>query len=353
MRLKWMLFVASLKMMFRQKEAILWSFIFPLFMIFLFSFVDFGGINKLPIGLVNASSDTTLVDALHKTGAFRLHVGSADQELVALMDGDRILVIEIPQDFHPHRNDSLILYANAGKPQEVQLAQLLLQRVLDELTFSAIPALPRTHIITRQVESRNLSYIDYLLPGLLSMSIMQSGVFGVAFGFVSLKKRGILRRLLVTPMNPNDFIVASVGSRLVLLSLQVVLMVGAGIVFFDLHFVGSLWEMLLLGLLGGVIFLSIGFALSGISKSEDQVAPLANVITLPMVLLSGVFFSRSALPRFAHLITDFFPLTYLVDGMRKIAIDGASMTQLGTEVIGLLVWGAVSIFLAVKAFRWE
>jgi ABC-2 type transport system permease protein len=348
-----MLLLASLKMMFRQKEAILWSFIFPLFMVVLFSFVDFSGISKLPIGLVNASSDTTLIDALRETGAFRLHNGSADQELAALKNGDRILVVEIPRTFHPYQNDSLILYANAGKPQEVQLARLLLQRVLDELTFTAVPSLPRTHIITRQVESRNLTYIDYLLPGLLSMSIMQSGVFGVAFGFVSLKKRGILRRLLVTPMNPNDFIFASVGARLVLLFLQVVLMVGAGIVFVDLHFVGSLWEMLLLGLLGGVIFLSIGFALSGISKSEDQVAPLANVITLPMVLLSGVFFSRSALPGFAHVITDFFPLTYLADGMRKIAIDGASLTQLETEVMGLIVWGAISIFLAIKVFRWE
>ncbi|MTW25859.1 ABC transporter permease, partial [Streptococcus pneumoniae] len=85
-----------------------------------------------------------------------------------------------------------------------------------------------------------------------------------------------------------------------------------------------MFNMIIVGLLGGVVFLSIGFALSGISKSEDQVAPLANIITLPMMMLSGVFFSRSSLPGFAHVVTDFFPLTYLADGLRSIAIEGAT-----------------------------
>jgi len=111
--------------------------------------------------------------------------------------------------------------------------------------------------------------------------------------------------------------------------------------------------MLVVGLLGGVIFLAIGFALSGVSKSEDQVAPLANIITLPMMFLSGVFFSRSNLPGIAHTITDFFPLTYLADGLRTIAIDGATLGEVWQQVVGLTVWSIISVALAVKAFRWE
>jgi ABC-2 type transport system permease protein len=106
-------------------------------------------------------------------------------------------------------------------------------------------------------------------------------------------------------------------------------------------------------MLGAVVFLAMGFALAGISKSEDQVAPLANIITLPMMLLSGVFFSRANLPGFVRTLTDFFPLTYLADGMRSIAIDGASLVQVGPQLLGLVVWSIISCVLAVRMFRWE
>jgi ABC-2 type transport system permease protein len=134
---------------------------------------------------------------------------------------------------------------------------------------------------------------------------------------------------------------------------QVLIMIGAGVLFFNLHFIGSIFNMIVVGLLGGVVFLSIGFALSGISKSEDQVAPLANVITLPMLMLSGVFFSRSNLPGFAHVVTNFFPLTYLADGLRSIAIEGATLSGVFPQLLGLAVWSVITLFIAVKAFRWE
>jgi ABC-2 type transport system permease protein len=203
------------------------------------------------------------------------------------------------------------------------------------------------------VKSRNLTYIDFLLPGVLSMSIMQMGIFGVAFGCVQLKKRGILRRLWVTPIRPSDFILGQVAMRLVVVMVQICIIIGVGVFFFDLHFLGNFLELFLVGLMGGVVFLSIGFALAGISKSEDQVAPLANVISLPMMLLSGIFFSRNNLPGVIHTITDFFPLTYLADAMRSIAIDGASLSQVGPQLLGLGIWSVISCTIAVKMFRWE
>ncbi len=228
----------------------------------------------------------------------------------------------------------------------------MIQRVVDELVLNR-NNVPRPTLRTQLVNSRNLSYIDFLLPGILAMSIMQGGIFGVAFSFVLLKKRGILRRMLVTPMKPGDFIIAQVAMRLLVLMGQVAIMVWAGMLLFHIHFVGSLLNMLVVGILGGIIFLAIGFALSGISKSEDQVAPLANIITLPMLFLSGVFFSRSALPGFAHTITDFFPLTYLTDGLRNISTEGATLPMIWPQLLGLSAWAVIAVFLAIKAFRWE
>lgn len=352
MRLKLKLMAAVFKMFIRQREAIIWTILLPLFMVFLFSFVKFDGIGHVDLGIVNHSPDSTLVNSLRPIQALKIWEGQEGQEFALLKKGDRAMVLVIPATFQPLGQDSLTLYLNAARPQETQAGRLILQRALDELVLQQ-NHLPRHAFRTEVVNSRNLTYIDFLLPGILAMSIMQSGIFGVAFGFVILKKRGILRRLLVTPMQTNDFIIAQVATRLLLLMTQVLIMVGAGILFFHLHFIGSLFNMIIVGLLGGIIFLSIGFALSGISKSEDQVAPLANIITLPMLMLSGVFFSRSNLPGIARTITGFFPLTYLADGLRNIAIEGATLAGILPQLSGLAVWCVITLFIAVKAFRWE
>lgn len=355
MRLKWQLMVASAKMLFRQKEAIVWSLLLPLFMIGLFGLVNFDGIGKINLTVINEAGERgdLLVDLLRPVTALELHQGSKEEELNRLKRGDRDMVLVLPAGFRQTPHDTAHAFYNDERPREAQLAGLIVQRALDDIALGPAGVQGRVVVRTEAVTSRNLSYIDFLIPGIISMAIMQMGIFGVAFSFVSLKKRGILRRLSVTPLNPNDFVIAQVATRLVLVMLQISIMVGVGVLVFDLHLLGSLWELFIVGMLGSIVFLAIGFALAGVSSSEDQVAPMANVISLPMILLCGVFFSRSNLPGFVHVITDFFPLTYLADGMRSIAIDGASLIQIVPQLFGLLVWAIVSCAAAIKLFRWE
>jgi ABC-2 type transport system permease protein len=356
MRLKLKLTVASIKMFFRQREAIIWTLIFPLFIVILFGFVRFDGIGGLHLGVANEAGKEgeALLDRLRSVRTFELSEGDRAAELAELGKGERDLVLIVPAGYAPGAGDTMTAFGDLeAKPRETQLGALVLQRVLDESTFERAPALNRVVLITQPVKTRNLTYMDFLLPGILSMSIMQAGVFGVAFGFVSLKKRGILRRLWVTPINPNDFIIAQVAMRLLVLMLQMGIMIGVGVLFLNLHFIGNILLLALLGMLGGIVFLGIGFALAGISKSEDQVAPLANVISLPMMALSGVFFSRSNLPGFLRTVTDVFPLTYLADGMRSVAIDGATLAQVLPQLGGLMVWAVITCVLAVRLFRWE
>lgn len=355
MRLTLTLTLASLKMFFRQREALLWSLLLPLFMILLFSFVKFDGIGKITVGIVNGAGErgTALISAFGDVKTLRIVEGEEIGEREQLEKGERDLVLLIPPSFSGMSGAELTALTNDAKPRESQLGLLVLQRILDERTFRQSPVAGRVVVTAQPVKSRNLTYIDFLLPGVLSMSIMQMGIFGVAFGFVSLKKRGILRRLWATPIRPSNFIIAQVAMRLFVVMLQVTLMVGAGLLFFDLHLIGSIANMFVIALLGAIVFLGIGFTLAGISRSEDQVAPLANVITLPMLLLSGIFFSRSSLPGFISTITSFFPLTYLADGMRSIAIDGASLVDVGPQLLGLLVWCVVSCAVAIRFFRWE
>lgn len=353
MRLKWVLTVASLKMFFREKEAVFWTLFLPLFMVVLFGFVKFDQLGTIQLGIVDESNGAanSILSTLSSIKTVKVHSGDRNTERRALEKGERDLVLHIPENFQP--GQGLVAYSNDAKPQEVQLGALILQRIFDESALQQVASHRRVEIKTEPIKSRKLTYMDFLLPGILAMSIMQMGVFSVAFVFVDLKKRGILRRLKVTPINTNDFILAHVVTRLIVLLLQVTVLITAGVLFFNLNFIGSVWNLFLVGVLGAIVFLAMGFCIAGVSKSEDQVAPLANVITLPMMLLSGVFFSRANLPGFAHAITSVFPLTYLADGLRSVAIDGAGLQSIAPQLIGLGAWSIVSCFAAVKMFRWE
>jgi len=354
MRLKWKLTIASLKMFFRQREAVVWTLVLPIFMIILFSLVDFNGIGRLELGVVNQADAAALkvISALREVRTLAVIEGPYETELLALERGERDLVLVI-SGFEGVR-DGLTAYINNEKPQEAQLGTLIIQQVLDNEVFqhSSLGS-ERVVLNVNAVQGRNLTYIDFLIPGVVSMSIMQMGIFGVAFSFVSLKKRGILRRLFVTPIRPNDFILAQIITRLIVVMLQISLLVGVGVLFLDLHFSGNVGGMFVVGVLGALVFLGIGFAIAGVSRSEDQVAPLANIIAMPMILLSGVFFSRASLPDVINAITGYFPLTYLTDTMRAIVIDGATLGEVGWGLLGLLIWSAVSCLLAIKLFRWE
>ncbi|HSE42499.1 MAG TPA: ABC transporter permease [Acidobacteriota bacterium] len=354
MKLKLKLLAACLKMFFREKEAVFWTLFFPIFMIVLFGFVRFDSFGRVETGVVNlgGAEAKQILDPLSKIETIRIHQGSKENEMKELTKGERDIVIIIPENYRSNTNEKVEAYLNDAKPQEARLGLLLLQQTLDQEVLNKTQT-ARTVLEARSVRGRKLTYMDFLIPGILAMSVMQMGVFSVAFVFVDLKKRGILRRIRVTPINPNDFIAAQVLTRLIVLMLQIMLMVAVGMLFFKLHFTGNLLNLFAVGVLGAVVFLAIGFAVAGVSKSEEQVAPLANVIVCPMMLLSGIFFSRNNLPGFVKSITNFFPLTYLADAMRSISIDGATLSTVFPQVAGLFVWAVLACIIAVKMFRWE
>jgi ABC-2 type transport system permease protein len=348
--------VASLKMYARQREAVVWSLLLPLLTIILFSFVRFDGLGHLKIGVVNAAgaAGEGLIADFRTVHTWVVTEGSEEDERRALVGGERDLVIVLPAGFGADSAVGLAVLADLeAHPRESQVGTLVLQQLLDARYFRNTPSARRVVVHPTPVTTRNLTYVDFLVPGVVAMTIMQLGVFGVAFGFVSLKRRGVLRRLWVTPIRPGDFIAAQVATRVVVLFVQMTVMLGVGVLFLHLHVVGSLLLLSVAALLGCVVFLSFGFAIAGVAASEDQVAPLANVLTLPMVLLSGVFFSRSSLPDVLRAVTGILPLTYLADALRAIAIDGAGVSDVWPALLGLLVWGCVSVVVAVRLFRWE
>jgi ABC-2 type transport system permease protein len=363
----WALFVASVKMFVRNRAAVFFSLVLPLVIMLIFGVLNFEGATEIELGVVDeaaSGASAELIDALGQYEYLIVTEGDRDAELAALEEGDRGFVLVIPEGWAPALGgpSGLIAYASTADPQQAQVAQGLLQQSVGEAYFGIASggvtppggggsfAAPPVEI--RSVESRDLGYIDFLVPGVVGMTVMQLGVFGVAFGFVQLKRTGALRRLFATPTSPSYFLGAEVAARLVLVLVQVAILFGVGVAF-GLQVFGDYLSLALIVLIGSVIFLGVGFAIAGWARNEDQAAPVANLVSLPMMFLSGVFFPRDAMPDFLAAITQFFPLTYVNEALRSIVNDGTSIVALGPQLLGMGVWAVLCFILAVTMFRWE
>jgi ABC-2 type transport system permease protein len=357
----WALFVASFKMFVRNRAALFFSLVVPLLIMLIFGVLNFGGTTQVSLGVVdeaNNQASQALVAALESTEAFEIESDTREAELRDLENGDRDLVLVIPAGFSVPPGDDpdaqLVAYTSEAQPQQGQIGGLLLNAVVAQVMLSAgNPGGPAGPVVLmEELPGRNLGYIDFLVPGMVALTIMQLGIFSVAFGFVQLKRTGALRRLFATPTSPTYFLGAQVTSRLIIGEAQVLILLGVGL-WFGLQLVGSVALLLAVAALGSVVFLGMGFGVAGWAKNEDQAAPVANLISLPMTFLSGVFFPREAMPEILQRITEFLPLTYLADALREITNDGAGVADISTDLLGLTVWAVISFLVALRLFRWE
>ncbi len=359
----WALFMASVKMFVRNRTALFFSLFLPLIIMLIFGVLNFEGSTSISLGIVDeAENDASaaLIDELREYEYLEITEGSREDELAALEDGDRGFVLVIPADYAPSLGGEtgLVAYASTSDPTQAQVAQGLLQQaVAGAMAASVGGSAPPTTALQppvtfESVESRDLAYIDFLVPGIVGMTVMQLGLFGVAFGFVQLKRTGALRRLFATPTSPSYFLSAQVTSRMVLGYVQVAILIGIGI-WFGLQMFGSWLVLAVIVGLALLIFLGMGFGVAGWAKNEDQAAPVANLISLPMLFLSGVFFPRDAMPEFLQGVTQYLPLTYVIEALRGVMNEGASMADLGPQLLGMAVWGVITFVIAVRLFKWE
>ena len=350
--------VASLKMYFRDRQALFWSLLLPLLFMVIFGLMNFGSLGRVDLGVADLADNAEsrgVVSALEGIDALNVsHDPDRESARAAVEDGDLDVALVIPADFGPSDEPlALEVLFNEARARESEVGFTVLRQVFDDLSFRMTGAQRLFVIEPTPAGDRNLRYIDFLMPGIVAMSIMQMGLFSVAFAFVQLKRQGILRRLLATPMRPASFIFAYVVTRLTVSILQTGVLVGVAVLFFDVQIAGSVVSLFLLALIGGAVFVSLGFAVSGWARSEEAAAPIANVIALPMIFLSGVFFPREAMPGVLETITEYLPLTYLADSLRSVSVDGAALSSQWAGLLGLAAWLVATYVLAVKLFRWE
>jgi ABC-2 type transport system permease protein len=356
----WHLFVAAGKTFYRDRTAVFFSFFLPLVIMLIFGVLNFGAGAELRVGIVAAAdtaSSAAVIGTFDEVPILEVIPGDLDAQLAELAEGDRALVVVFPEGWELLPPGSpgyqpLTAYTNDATAQEGQTALLVVNAVVAQAIVTAGGGSPEPLVVVETIEGRDLGYIDFLVPGILGLTIMQLGLFSVAFAFVQLKTTGTLRRLFATPTSPGYFLSAQVSSRLLIAIVQVLILLAVG-VWFGAQVVGSIVVVLALAILGSIVFLAMGFGVAGWAKNENQAAPVANLISLPMMFLSGSFFPREAMPDFLQTVTRFLPLTYLNDALRAVINDGAGLDVIGTDVIGLAVWGVISFAIATRLFKWE
>jgi ABC-2 type transport system permease protein len=195
-------------------------------------------------------------------------------------------------------------------------------------------------------------YIDFLIPGLLGMNLMNSGMWGVGFALVEMRQRKLLKRFVATPMRRSDFLLALSSSRLVLMVIEVGLLLGFGVIAFHMRVEGSVLAVLVLASVGAVAFGGVGLLTACRAQKIESVSGLINLVMMPMWIFSGVFFSYQKFPAAAHPFIKALPLTALNDALRAIIIEGATVGSQSGRLLVLAIWGGLSFILALRWFRW-
>ena len=352
--------IASMKMFLRNRQAMFFSMFMPLIILFIFGSIDFDKPGRMQIGLVThtPSPETAqFVKEIRSVKTLSIDVGTLESELAELGGGNRTAVIDVPDDLLSRRKSpeprELSVYVNAGRPVEGQIALAFLNQLADHVSL-AVAGAPLLFTIKQQsVVAHNFRYIEFLLPGVIAMAIMQMSVFSVAFVFTRYKEQGILKRLLATPMRPHQFVVANIITRLFMAVTQTSLFIALGVANFHIHIAGSLWLLAICVILGALMFLGLGFTVSGLSKNIDTAPLLANIVVFPMLFMGNVFFSTSNMPFWLRSIAGYLPLTFFSNAMRGVMTDGAGILAIKWELISMVIWATALIALAIFTFRFQ
>lgn len=361
----WIFAKLNARRFFRDRLAIFFTIIFPLIFLFIFgSIFKGGGTVTFNVALINESSSEIATQFVQEAGNTKVlkvnkSVTTLDAAKEKMKRSEIDATIVLPQDFgqvtqgSSHPSGQAIVYYNQNNEQGGQtLASILNEQFMAINAQFVTVTMPFT-TVAKSTQQVGLSRFDYTFAGLLGFSIIGLGIFGPVNVFPELKKQGILRRLHTTPLRVWQYFVANVMSQGVIGLLAIAVLFVASLVFFDLHMRGSYLLFIFFVLLSIFTIYGIGLALGGWAKNERQAAPLSNLITFPMIFLSGTFFPRYLMPEWLQGVSGYLPLTPVIDGIRLIVTEGKGLIDVMPQIGLLSIWSVIIYFIAFRVFRWE
>ncbi len=329
----------------REPEVVFWVFVFPLLLAaglgIAFREKPAGASPVAIVAGAGAQQAESLLKNSPQHASFKVEV----QDDAAARKGFRLgkydLVIE------PGNAGGLTYLFDPARPESV----LARSEVNDALQAAAgrKDVIVTSEVVSSEPGSR---YIDFLIPGLLGMNLMNSGMWGVGFALVDMRQRKLLKRFVGTPMRRGDFLLALMSSRLVLMVIEIGLLLALGVVFFHMRVLGSIFTIALIGSIGALCFGGVGLLTASRAQKIESVSGLMNLVMMPMWIFSGVFFSYERFPAVAQPLIKALPLTALNDALRASILEGTPLLQQWPRLVVMALWGGISFLLALRWFRW-
>jgi ABC-2 type transport system permease protein len=329
----------------REPEVVFWVFIFPL-LLALGLGIAFRNkpADAVPVAIISgagAQDAQALLARSPQHDLFKIQILDADTAHKAFRLGKFDLVIE------PDGKGGFAYRYDPARPESV-----LARSETDDAMQAAAgrkDAVATTTVTSSEPGSR---YIDFLIPGLLGMNLMNSGMWGIGFALVDMRQRKLLKRFVGTPMRRGHFLLALASSRLILMIIEVGLLLAFGVLFFHMRVLGSIGAIALIAGIGSLTFGGVGLLTASRAQKIESVSGLINLVMMPMWIFSGVFFSYERFPALIHPVIKALPLTALNDALRASILEGTPILHQWPRLLVMILWGGISFALALKWFRW-
>ena len=329
----------------REPEVVFWVFVFPLLLAvgLGIAFRNKPG-DASSIAIIAGPGDQesqTLLRRSPQHALFKIDIQDEQPARKGFRLGKYDLVIE------PDGNGGLRYLYDPSRPESV-----LAKAQADDALQAAAGRkdVVATSVVT--LSEPGSRYIDFLIPGLLGMNLMNSGMWGVGFALVDMRQRKLLKRYVGTPMRRGDFLLALMSSRLVLMVIEIGLLLTLGVLVFRMKVLGSIFTILVVGTVGALAFGGVGLLTASRALKIESVSGLMNLVMMPMWIFSGVFFSYERFPAVIQPLIKALPLTALNDALRASILEGTPLIRQWPRLLIMVAWGGVSFMLALRWFRW-
>jgi ABC-type multidrug transport system permease subunit len=341
----WQLVLSRLREFYREPEAIFWVYGFPILIVVALG-IAFRNkpVDTITVDVVAGDGSSVIVDGLRTSEVFKPTVGDDAECSLRLRTGKTDLVVA------PVAENGKLTYQYRFDPTRPE--SVLARNAVDDALQRAAGREQKVATSENTVTAPGSRYIDFLVPGLIGMSLMGGGLWGVGFVTVDMRIRKLLKRFLATPMRKSHFLAAIMMSRLLFMLPEMIIIMTFAWLAFGVTIQGSFWAVAWLILLGALSFCGIGLLVASRARTVEAVSGLMNLVMLPMWVLSGIFFSSERFPQEVQPVIKAIPLTPLINSLRAVYLEGATLASQWAEMGILAAWGIVTFILALRLFRW-
>jgi ABC-2 type transport system permease protein len=347
----------------RSRAAVFFGFVFPITFIIIFGLISGGGNSKVNLGIDSQSLKDfpQIANILKQTEIFNIKEGDLTSLEEKITKPSSEISEQLSGIIHITQVDDKVnieIFENPANPQDVAIIKQAVGTISDKLTIAENSIDSRYQIQSTKLASRVTRFIDFALPGILGFSLLSTGINSVAFSFLSLRKGNVLKRLFAAPIFKTAFIMGHALARAIFSLVQNLVLILVATLFFQYspaNGLSSYWQMLVIVLLGILTFMGFGYLVAGLSKKDDQVNVVGQLLFLPQVLLSGTFFTVTSLPIWLQSVVRFMPLTLFNDSMRFVAVNGYNLwdSQVYNLILILLVWIVVTYLIVARVFKFN